>query len=144
MQGIDIRLALEQFGTGFKFGGSVTDGTQQAWDAVHWEDSRPKPTWEELCEAIKPKLAPMQVAKRAEINAGFDAAMTASLTMPSRSNPASAVELALAIEDFKADDPTGWTDLRAIHEARRTALLAVVDAATTPEAVQAITVTYAV
>ena len=45
---IDIRMALEQLGTGWQFGGSVTDGTQQAWDAVDWEDSRPKPTWEAL------------------------------------------------------------------------------------------------
>lgn len=95
-------------------------------------------------EEPAPQLADVQAAKRAEINAAFDAAMTASLTMPSRNNPASAVELALAIEDFKADDPTGWADLRAIHEARRAALLAAVDAATTPEAVQAISVFYAV
>jgi len=97
-----------------------------------------------LLKAPQQPLAEAQAAKRASINAGFDAAMTASLTMPSRTNPASAVELALAIEDFKADDPTGWADLRAIHEARRTALLAAVDAATTVEAVQAIAVNYAV
>ena len=48
---IDIRTALEQLGTAWQFGGSVTDGTQQAWDAVDWEDSRPKPTWPELCAA---------------------------------------------------------------------------------------------
>ena len=70
--------------------------------------------------------------------------MTASLTMPSRNNPASAVELALAIEDFKTDDPTGWADLRAIHEARRDALLSAVAAATRVEAVQAIAVSFAV
>lgn len=91
-----------------------------------------------------PELADVQAAKRAEINAGFDAAMTASLTMPSRSNPASAVELAVAVGLFNADDPTGLSDLCAIHEARRTSLLAAVDAATTVDAVQAITVTYAV
>ena len=48
---IDIRTALEQLGTAWQFGGSVTDGTQQAWDAVDWEDSRSKPTWAELCAA---------------------------------------------------------------------------------------------
>lgn len=48
---IDIRMALEQIGRGWQFGGSVTGGTQQAWDAVTWEDSRPKPTWDELCAA---------------------------------------------------------------------------------------------
>ena len=46
---IDIRLALEHLGSGWQFGGSVTAGTLQAWDAVTWEDLRPKPTWTELC-----------------------------------------------------------------------------------------------
>ena len=48
---IDIRTALEQMGTGWQFGGSVTDGTQEAWDAVAWEDARDKPTWDALCAA---------------------------------------------------------------------------------------------
>lgn len=48
---IDIRIALEQLGIGWQFGGSVTDGTQEAWDAVDWEDSRPQPSWAELCAA---------------------------------------------------------------------------------------------
>lgn len=48
---IDIRTVLEQLGTGWQFGGSVTDGTQEAWDAVDWEDSRPKPSWADLCAA---------------------------------------------------------------------------------------------
>ena len=48
---IDIRMALEQLGTAWQFGGSVTDGTQQALDAVDWEDSRLKPSWAELLEA---------------------------------------------------------------------------------------------
>lgn len=103
-------------------------------------DSKGRPT------AISPttRLTDAQAGLRALINAGFDAALTASLTMPSRNTPASVVELALAIEDFKAEDPNGWIDLRAIHEARRDALLTAVDAASTPEAVQAIAVSYAV
>ena len=48
---IDIRMALEELGTGWQFGGSVTAGTQQAWDNVTWEDKRDKPTWTELCAA---------------------------------------------------------------------------------------------
>ena len=48
---IDIRMALEQLGKSWQFGGSVTDGTQAAWDAVVWEDSRDKPMWEDLCAA---------------------------------------------------------------------------------------------
>lgn len=91
-----------------------------------------------------PILAEVQTAKRVEINAGFDAALTASLTMPSRNTPPSAVELAIAAADFKVDDPTGLADLLAIHEARRASLLSAVDAATTVAEVQAITVSYAV
>jgi len=91
-----------------------------------------------------PSLSDVQAAKRAEINAGFDAALTASLTMPSRNTPPSAVELAIAAADFKIEDPEGLADIQAIHAARRDSLLAAVDAATSVEAVQAITVTYAV
>lgn len=98
-----------------------------------WSATQPQPT-----------LADVQTAKRVEINAGFDAALTASLTMPSRDTPPSVVELAIAIADFRVDDPTGLTDLQAIHSARRDALLAAVDAATTVDAVQAISVSYAV
>lgn len=46
---IDIRTTLEQLGTGWQFGGSVTDGTQAAWEAVTWEDARDKPAWAYLC-----------------------------------------------------------------------------------------------
>jgi len=121
------------------------DGNAEIWD------TKPEgyKTQEEWLAAHAPETPVMtldaaQAAKRSEINAGFDVALTASLTMPSRSAPPSAVELALAIEDFKTDDPVGWADLRAIHEGRRTSLLAAVDAATTVEAVQAINVSYAV
>ena len=64
--------------------------------------------------------------------------------MPSVNTPPSTVELTVAIGLFNAEDPTGLVDLCAIHDARRTALLAAVDAATTVAEVQAISVTYAV
>ena len=98
-----------------------------------WSDTPPPPS-----------LADAKAAKQAEISSAFNAAMSASLTMPSRDTPPSVVELAIAIADFKADDPAGLTDLQAIHEARRASLLAAVDAATTVAEVQAISVTYAV
>ena len=98
----------------------------------------------EIKKLPSPTLLDVQAAKRAEINAGFDAALTASLTMPSVNTPPSTVELTVAIGLFNAEDPTGLVDLCAIHEARRASLLAAVDAATSVEAVQAITVTYAV
>ena len=60
------------------------------------------------------------------------------------STPASAFAVYQAIEAWKTEDPEGYSTLLAIHEARRDALLAAVDAATSVEAVQAITVSYAV
>ncbi len=80
---IDIRLALEQLGTGWQFGGSVTDGTQESWDAVAWDDVRDKPTWADLCTAhegivlqnaltaIEAKYAPKIAALREGIMSAY-------------------------------------------------------------------------
>ncbi|MTJ93014.1 MAG: hypothetical protein F8N36_09150 [Desulfovibrio sp.] len=74
---INIRMALEQLGTGWKFGGSVTDGTQEAWQAVTWEDKRVKPAWADLCAAhiatiASRVLAAIDSETSAAIIAGFD------------------------------------------------------------------------
>lgn len=95
-------------------------------------------------EEPAPLLVEVQAAKRVEINAGFETAITGSLTMPSASAPPSAFAVYQAIEVWKAEDPEGYSTLLAIHEARRASLLAAVDAATTIAEVQAISVTYAV
>lgn len=89
-------------------------------------------------------LPAVKERKRAEINAGFDAAITASVTMPSASSPPSSVELALGIDAFRAEDSEGWNDLLAIQTARRDELLAAVEAAASAEAVQVIIISYAV
>ena len=89
-------------------------------------------------------LTEFRASKRASISAGFDAAMSASLTMPSVGTPPSSFEVASALYDWRADDPEGYASLLAIHTARRNELLAAVDAAQTAEAVQAIVVSYAV
>jgi hypothetical protein len=93
---------------------------------------------------VQPSLAEAQTSKRTAINAGFDTAMTASLTMPSASTPASAFAVYQAIEAWKAEDPEGYATLLGIHTARRDELLAAVDAAQTTDAVLAIVVNYAV
>ena len=93
-------------------------------------------------EAQKESVSEAQAAKRAEINAGFEAALTASLTMPSI-NP-SAVEVAVGAAALAAVDADGPAYIMQTHTARRTSLLAAVDAATTIAEVQAITVSYAV
>jgi len=103
-----------------------------------WEATLPAP------QAATPTLAEAQTAKRQQINAGFDAAMSASLTMPTASASPSAFEVATAIFEWRTDDPDGYAALVAIHTARRGEMLATVDATTTAAEVQAITVSYAV
>ncbi len=116
------------------------DSVQVDFDVVRGWDGKLYKAGEEPAPA--PALAEVQIAKRAEINAGFEAALIASLTMPSV-NP-SAVEVAVGAAALAAVDPDGPAYIMQTHTARRTALLAAVDAATTVEAVQGIAVTYAV
>lgn len=89
-------------------------------------------------------IAEAQTAKRAEIAAAFNSAMSASLTMPTADTPPSSFEVASALYDWRSEDPEGYASLLAIHTARRDELLAAVAAADTAAAVQAIAVSYAV
>ncbi len=98
-----------------------------------WSDTPPPPS-----------LDKAQAAKRVEINSGFDAALAASLTMPSINTPPSAVEVAVGAAALAAVDADGPAYIMQTHSARRASLMAAVDAATTVDAVQAITVSYAV
>ncbi len=98
-----------------------------------WSDTPPPPT---ITEA--------RATKTAEVLRGYDSALAASLTMPSLQNPPSAVEVALALDDFKTEDPTGWAFVRDLHTTRRNELLARIASAETADAVLAISVTYAV
>lgn len=91
-----------------------------------------------------PSLAESKAAKQAEISSAFNAAMSASLTMPSVGTPPSSFEVASALYDWRTDAPDAYADLLAIHVARRDALLAAVVGADSVEAVQAIVVSYAV
>ena len=96
-----------------------------------WSDTPPPPS-----------LTDAKVSKAAAVRRAYDAALTATLTMPA-DNPGGA-ELALAAQDFARDDPQGLADVRAILDARRAALLEAVEAARTVEEVQAVTVSYPV
>lgn len=107
--------------------------TPEEWVAAH---PTPEP------ELPSPEQA--RAAKREAILSGYEAALTAGLTMPSAQAPASTLELALAIADWQAEAPEDFADLRGIHAARRDDLLAAVDAAESVEAVLAVEVSYAV
>ena len=100
--------------------------------------------WQQMCAPVFPEvtLAAAQAGRMAEIRAGYDAAVAASLTMPTASPTEQDVTIGAAA--FAAEDAEGLAYVMQTHAARRDELLAAVDAATTPEAVQAIAVNYAV
>ena len=45
---MDIALAIEGLLPAAQFGGSLTANTKAAYDALRWEDERPKPSWAQL------------------------------------------------------------------------------------------------
>jgi hypothetical protein len=87
-------------------------------------------------------LAAAQEAKRIEILSGYDAAVAASLTMPT-ANP-TAQDITIGAAAFASEDADGLAYIMQTHATRRDELLATVGAAVTAEIVQAIAVNYAV
>lgn len=91
-------------------------------------------------EAAARALPDAKSAKQSEIQNGYDAALAASLTMPAASPTAQDVSIGAAL--LAVDDAEGLAYVQALHAARRDELLAVVEAAETVEAVQAVVVDY--
>lgn len=87
-------------------------------------------------------LSEARTTKTAEIEAGYQAAVAATLTMPQASPTAQDVAVGAAL--LAADDAEGLEYVIEQHASTRAALLAEVEAATTAEAVAAIQVSYAV
>lgn len=87
-------------------------------------------------------LSEAQTVKRAEVLAGYDAAVAASLTMPTASPTEQDITIGAAA--FAAEDAEGLAYVMQTHAARRTELLAAVEAAETAGDVLAIVVSYAV
>ncbi len=87
-------------------------------------------------------LAEAQADKRAEVQAGYDAAVAASLTMPT-ANPTEQ-DITIGAAAFAAEDAEGLAYIMQAHAARRTELLAAVETAETAGDVLAIVVSYAV
>ena len=96
----------------------------------------------ELWDEVFAYAEDLRAAKLAEIAAGHDAALTATLTMPAAS-PGSA-EIALAVQDFIAVDAEGLEYVRGLLAARRGELERAARAAQTREALEAVRVGYPV
>jgi hypothetical protein len=47
MRQLDIALCLHLLIPNAQYGGSLTVNTEASYEALRWEDNRPKPTWQE-------------------------------------------------------------------------------------------------
>ena len=133
--------------TGIKSGGTpywLPDEDDWQSSPRYMEELGPLPTGAVTTRLEKPAptLEEARAAKTAEIQSGYDAALSASLTMPTETPTAQDVSIGAAL--FAVDDAEGLVFVRETHAARRDELLAAVEAADTVEAVQAVEVSYAV
>lgn len=95
-----------------------------------------------VTERPKKPLSVLKAEKEREIKAACDAAIVASLTMPTASP--SATEVAVAAASLASVDPDGPDTLLSLHTARRDELLAAIAAAESPAALAGVEVSYAV
>ena len=95
-----------------------------------------------VTERPKKPLSVLKAEKEREITAACDAAIVASLTMPTASP--STTEVAVAAASLASVDPDGPDTLLALHTARRDELLAAVAAADSTAALADVAVSYAV
>ena len=139
----DHRQYLDERGT--KQGGTPywlpSEGDDWQSQPRYTEALGPLPSGAVTQRPEKP-LPVVKEEKNREVISACDAAIIASLTMPSASP--SATEVSVAAASLAAVDPDGPDTLLALHTARRDALLAAVAAAETVEAVQAVEVAYAI
>lgn len=122
----------------------IRDAFAPQWADVHaYAEAHPEMVTEEQPYVPPvPTLDDLRAAKLAEIAAGHDAALTATLTMPAAS-PGSA-EIALAVQDFIAVDAEGLEYVRGLLAARRDELERAALAAQAREALEAVRVGYPV
>ena len=139
----DHRQHMDSKGT--KIGGTPY------WQPAEGDDWQSPPRYTEelgplpegaVTERPKKPLSVLKAEKEREITAACDAAIVASLTMPT-SAPSSA-EVAVAAASLASIDPDGPDTLLALHTARRDELLATVAAAKSPTDLDSVVVSYAV
>lgn len=139
----DHRQHLDSKGT--KQGGTPywlpSEGDDWQSQPRYTEDLGPLPQGALTQRPEKP-LSVVKEEKEREIRSACDAAIIASLTMPA-ARP-SATEVSVAAASLAAVDPDGPDTLLALHSARRDEMLALVQAADSVAAVQAVEVSYAI
>ena len=139
----DHRQHMDSKGT--KIGGTPywqpAEGDDWQSPPRYTEELGPLPDGAVTERPAKP-LSVLKAEKEREITAACDAAIVASLTMPT-SAPSSA-EVAVAAASLAGIDPDGPDTLLALHTARRDELLATVAAAKSPTDLDSVVVSYAV
>ena len=139
----DHRQHMDERGT--KQGGTPywlpADGDDYASPPRYMEALGPLPKGAVTERPAKP-LAVLKTDKEREIRSACDAAIVASLTMPT-ATPSTA-EVAVAAASLAGIDPDGPDTLLALHTARRDELLAAVAAAESPADLAGVEVSYAV
>lgn len=139
----DHRQHMDSKGT--KIGGTPY------WQPAEGDDWQSPPRYTEelgplpegaVTERPKKPLSVLKAEKEREITAACDAAMVASLTMPTASP--STTEVAVAAASLASVDPDGPDTLLSLHTARRDELLAAIAAAESPAALAGVEVSYAV
>lgn len=76
---MDVAVALDRLVPGAAYGGSLTDNTREAFDALRWEDDRAKPSWSDVEAAwveiqAEPEAASADDVLADRIQAVYDAA----------------------------------------------------------------------
>ena len=131
--------------TGTKQGGTPywlpVEGDDYASPPRYMEALGPLPKGAVMERPARP-LAVLKAEKEREIRSACDAAIVASLTMPT-ATPSTA-EVAVAAASLAGIDPDGPDTLLALHTARRDELLAAVAAAESPADLAGVEVNYAV
>lgn len=139
----DHRQHMDERGT--KQGGTPywlpADGDDYASPPRYMEALGPLPKGAVTERPAKP-LAVLKAEKEREIRSACDAAIVASLTMPT-ATPSTA-EVAVAAASLAGIDPDGPDTLLALHTARRDELLAAVAAAMSPADLADVVVSYAI
>ncbi len=130
--------------------GTKTGGTP-FWQPAMGDDYTSQPRYMEtlgplpkgaVTERPAKPLAVLKAEKEREVKAACDAAIVASLTMPTASP--STTEVAVAAASLAGIDPDGPDTLLALHTARRDELLAAVAAADSTDTLADVEVSYAV
>ena len=139
----DHRQHMDSKGT--KIGGTPywlpADGDDYTSPSRYMDSLGPLPDGAVTERPAKP-LSVLKAEKEHEITAACDAAIVASLTMPTASP--SATEVAVAAASLAGIDPDGPDTLLALHTARRDELLTAVAAADSTAALADVAVSYAV